>query len=424
MTEIFSVQHDALIRDFLTRLVGHASIPDKAWHQATLPIRRGGLGLTNASSLRHVAYVSSIADTLLLAPTLAIHFTNLLGPGTWLKDMCLQDASYMLALNDVTTLCASSPEDDIRRIPKQLGLRKLAKLQATLTTILVDQAFAKLKDSLSPNGRKRLNSCAQSEASAWLRAIPSDPSLFIANDPIKLRLCRWLGAPPPFLLPSKCSCGSKLDSPNAHHLEMCPNSRRIFVHDTMVSIIHRLLYHSGLIAPRKEVDVSDVFPLAGFRKFRIDLTYTLPEDSCLTVADLTIRHPFPASHSQNVFLKAEADKTRRYGEMCRTHGHHLTVLTIDHYGAWSSGLHKLLDDIIETNALYGSLDTLTHQLTWAAPSMKSYLTQLISCTLQRHLGIKELQTLHRSHKHASTAAALTFEGTNWFRCHTPLTRRR
>ncbi len=300
-------------------------------------------------------------------------------------------------------------------IPAKFGDANLSKLQSTLTSLFVDEAAAKWSSELSADGAKRVSSEKCKESAAWLKAIPADRDLNIANEPMNARLNRWLGLPPGVPLPVKCACGVKMD-PKGHHLEWCKNGRRIYAHDVLVHELHRLMRDAGFQAPRMEAKVPDVFPRAeGDRRYRVDLVYRVPCDDVMTVGDVSIRHPYNPSLRGDTLERAQKDKTRRYGELCKQHGHRLQTLSIDQYGRWSEGLSSLVGNMNKSHDVYNLSEGYIQGVNWSAPTLKTYMTQRISVVLQRNLGIKELHLIHAANKSASVYLPALIPDSAWYR---------
>lgn len=186
----------------------------------------------------------------------------------------------------------------------------------------------------------RLNSVSAAGAGDWLRSLPTETALYIDNDPFRVRLRRWLGMPPHCVLPQNCSgCGAPLDpATNASHLEVC-KSRRHFVHDRMVVEFKQMILDAN-VGCQSELQARSVFPSSDIdgplSQKRVDLFYIVHSDNAQTVGDVTIRHPCPPSavaHAPSDRLEiADAEKTKKYGELCAAEGHRLETFGLEQYG--------------------------------------------------------------------------------------------
>ncbi len=417
-SERLSEGHDLHILSALAKLLNRSleSFPDESRAQASLPTRHGGLALTNTSPLCHLMYFSSLSDAVPSSRLLYAKHPAIFRAPAWFSDYCSSpsDPRFSTPFDAITALCSKSKDPLILSIPAKFGQSAISKLQSTLTSLYVDEVADKWYAGLTEAGKKRVSSIKNKESSAWLRAIPADRDLHIANEPMNARLNRWLGLPPGVALPPRCACGAKIDA-MAHHLEWCKNGRRIYSHDVLVHELHRLMRDAGFQAPRMEAKVPDVFPRAGPRRFRVDLVYRVPGDDVLTIGDVSIRHPYNPSLRGDTLDQAQKDKNRRYGELCKEHGHRLQTLSIDQYGRWSEGLSSLVGKLCSSHDVYNLSEGYVQGVNWSAPTLKSYLAQRISVILQRNLGIKELHLIHTANKAASVYLPYLTPDSTWYR---------
>ncbi len=235
------------------------------------------------------------------------------------------------------------------------------------------------------------------------RSLPTESALYIDNDPFRVRLRRWLGLPPHYTLPQNCSgCSAPLGADaNASHLEVC-KCKRHFVHDRMVLEFKHMILDAN-IGCQSELQARSVFPSSDIEspsQMRVDLFYVSPSENVPTVGDVTIRHPCPPSavaHAPSDRLEiADAEKTKKYGELCAVEGHRLETFGLEQYGRMSDNISTLITRLSAQceNGLgisrYGHYD-------WATRTFASYWRRRLSCQLQRSLGIAELELVRESY---------------------------
>jgi hypothetical protein len=266
----------------------------------------------------------------------------------------------------------------------------------------------------------RLNSVSAVGAGDWLRSLPTESELYIDNDPFRVRLRRWLGLPPHYPIPQNCSgCGQPLDpATNAAHLEVC-KSRRQFVHNRMVGEFQKMILDAN-IGCQRELLAPSVFPSSGIdgplSQKRVDLFYTVPSDNAATVGDVTIRHPCPpsaVSHAPSDRLEiADAEKTKKYGELCAVEGHRLETFGFEQYGRMSANIATLITRLSALCDNNLGIFRYSHY-DWATRTFASYWRRRLSCQLQRSLGIAELDLVRGSYAQPGSSRTLYVRG-RWF----------
>ena len=100
-------------------------------------------------------------------------------------------------------------------------------------------------------------------------------------------------------------------------------------------------------------------------------------------------------------IKSKHDK---YGALCRDSGHDLEVYAMEHFGRMSKDLLQLIE------RCFNNVDNMWKndpRWNWTAPTRKTFWIQVISCTLQRSLGIKEAELI----KAASQGSPRDLQGT-------------
>ncbi len=390
--------HDSVIRRALESILGQRLTAD-AWTQASLPLREGGLGLTEMFQQTWTCYLASWTTAAAHSRKLSTRFPFL--DRDWMTSLASSDLRLSSLLEDAKEVIGADGDAGLLKSLSSISApdwKSPDKLQKTLGDRLARRKADVLASSLQGSDAKRFEAVRHSDAADWLRALPSDPELYMSNSVYQLRLCRRLGLPLSHLrLPHKCVCGTPLDA-TAHHLEWCTHGRRIWAHDELVDDIRTMIQTAGVHA-EKELPTDWVFPHAGDRQFRVDIFQSCGLQNRPIVGDVTIRHPCAPSNSRsaNVLEKAEKDKKRRYEELCNVAGHTLHTYAFEQYGHASKDMGDLIHSL-DKRVTEQDIDWTWKDFNWAAPSFGTYWRQRLSCCLQRSLAIKELSAIHRARR--------------------------
>ena len=169
-------------------------LTDSQWSQASLPVRRGGLGFRSAAILAPSAFLASAVSTLEIQDAiLAFH-----NP---------EDPQFAKAISAWQTLTKESP-------PIQVSQHKQRSWD---DAIVKEIYFNLLVNATSDLDKARLMSMKQPHAGDWLLAPPiTSVGLRLSDEEVKISAGVRLGA----LLcqPHICVCGTKVDARGIHGL--------------------------------------------------------------------------------------------------------------------------------------------------------------------------------------------------------------
>ena len=215
--------------------ITRTSVPDAAWLQATLPVRLGGLGLRETSTVHPAAFLGCCSAARDLVGFLMSSTTH---------------SSISVEAAPSTAAPLRFPGEDTAReaflshlsTPPDLDLT--SSRQGRLQAALDEAAHCKLRSAACLRDLARLTATSAHHAGAWLRALPA-PALGLAMLPHEhvLALRLWLGITifplPPAAL--RCICGVQLD-PFGDHLLGCGHGvLRIQRHDALRDIVYHAL---------------------------------------------------------------------------------------------------------------------------------------------------------------------------------------
>ena len=215
---------DKIIRNTLTSIL-NVALDDRAWQQATLPIRLGGLGVRKISSISLPAFLSSVYGTGKLT-------RNILSSS--LVDF---EVPFMTdALNAWKMAC---PNTDL---PDYLSSQR--RWDVPLCSIVRNNL---LNTSTNAAERARLLAVGEWESGLWLQALPSS-TIGTMMDDASFRLATGLRLGAPCVAPHRCHCGEAVDNLGHHGLSCSRSAGRIARHASINDIIRRAFASAGVPA--------------------------------------------------------------------------------------------------------------------------------------------------------------------------------
>ena len=386
ITKPYAEQFDRYITNSLCLLLKTKKIEKHVQLQASLPLSKGGLGLTTIADKVQYFYLAAWCMTLKHSVAIAARRHSPIQKN-WFSHHIYNPTSTIS--NIITSfkqhfpMYSSQLPDITPTTPLSHVLSVLPKkLQHVLTAACHEERHQELYSLVrGEREQKRILTVASQDASAWLRAIPSQPGFKIDNELMVLRLRRWLGMAP-LLRPHKCFCGKNISDDRALHLETCGNGIR--VHDNIVADLSKMVNSAGGRCQR-EVPATVVFPqVSADCDYRVDL-FMEEVDGAATVGDVTIRHQ--ASYQGDPHSAAHSSKQSKYGELCRQEGYSLDTLSLTYHGSLSASLASLIQNMGKLRERGGPPFQAAN---WSASTFTSFWKQKISCSLQRGLAMKEL----------------------------------
>lgn len=165
-----------------------------AWHESSLPIKRGGLGINHASEIALPCFLSSIYGVSdLLDQLLSVHHRHIDPAKDETEESWRGVFGYM-------------PPEHLRHMQKMWELFR------------INNKVALIENSLDkPVEKARFLANSSHEAGSWLTSLPS-PQLgtHLENEEFRISVSLRLGLP--ILQPHVCVCGDKVDQYARHGL--------------------------------------------------------------------------------------------------------------------------------------------------------------------------------------------------------------
>ncbi|XP_047998133.1 uncharacterized protein LOC125235580 [Leguminivora glycinivorella] len=208
---------DSILKTTLSSIL-NIHLDNRAWTQASLPIRHGGLGIRQVVSVALPAFLASFHSTQDLAD----------------KIFCSSSASERITtLNEAKdTWLQSCPGS-----PLPISLKSQRQWDEPLCKATITQLIESAQSSAE---RARLLAVAEPEAGYWLRALPS-AKIGTLLDKTTLTLATSLRLGTKTNEPHRCRCGAMVTE-LGHHGLSCPRSAgRISRHASLNDVIKRAL---------------------------------------------------------------------------------------------------------------------------------------------------------------------------------------
>ena len=154
-------------------VITHSSISNSAWHQATLPLQVGGLGLKEAVPTSSAAFLGSCN----FSRNLVSFFLD-------------KNAFNTTDLDDITNspyVCIPGENHARNILPKYLGSDTIPPnltnaWQSQIQSRIDSHLLSNLKEGFSLRDQARINTISTPHAGAWLRAIPNPSSAWPCSD--------------------------------------------------------------------------------------------------------------------------------------------------------------------------------------------------------------------------------------------------
>ena len=197
----------------------NCDLENKSWLQTTLPVRLGGLGIRNSSTLCFSAFLGSYHDVS--------NMVQLIIPYNIYNS---SDHDFTYAVNSWLSL------SKLTKIPE--NFRKTQKnFDFKVCQVLLEDLTLRCENEIE---RARLFALQKRESNAWLNAMPSaslgnllDDSCFRVS--VALRIGR------PVCEQHTCTCGESVDNYGLHGLSCVKSAGRLSRHREINDIIKRAL---------------------------------------------------------------------------------------------------------------------------------------------------------------------------------------
>jgi hypothetical protein len=314
-----------------------------------LPLRYGGLGYRLQAQVAPFAYLSSVAAA-------AAHIkqvqedSSIVAAASTTTDKAIAD-SYERVEQAGYFEKNPSPDAEKVQLPQRpeeflsVDWQQAKGLQRILFHDVEVLQLEKLLSTASPQARARILSCGGTGASAWLLAIPTEPSVTMADTAYVSALRFRLGLSPVNDMPAKCVCGVSLADKPDHFLSCISlNQSSISRHNALAHVALRLCREAGgTVQPEPHYATEHVRPDGQIR-------WLDDVHDGYDFVDVSVVHP--GSSFTRVAQKAggaakqrEAAKRTKYEELRKTYGAEFVPLVFESYGAMGEAAHKFFTKV-------------------------------------------------------------------------------
>ena len=218
-------QIDRVVRSTLSDCT-NVALSDKAWRQASLPLRFGGLGVRSVADLALPSYLSSLHAS---------------------QDLVQQILSQCPhALQSMPITIARVTSDFTANFPQvELPVDDRARKQKNWDGLSCSLTSQALLDSSNQVDRARLLAANEPNSGAWLNAFPL-PKLGLHLDDATVRVSIALRLGANICQPHPCRCGSRVDRLGHHGLACLYSAGRRPRHANLNDVVKRALAVTGI----------------------------------------------------------------------------------------------------------------------------------------------------------------------------------
>lgn len=216
-------EFDEMMKRSVTNIV-NVSFDENAWNQSSLPIRRGGLGLTLTRDIASSAFISSMHATKNLRAEIVSSNEEILNSA--IDDWMLESSAEIPTVKVDVQQSWSSP----------IMENKLSNL------------FISFEDDACQ--KARLLAASEKESGLWLSTLPSSSlGLCLDNDSLRIAVALRIGAK--ICQKHACLCGKMVDEYGYHGLSCNKVSGRIPRHHLLNETVRRGCVSAGVPAIRE-----------------------------------------------------------------------------------------------------------------------------------------------------------------------------
>ena len=342
------MEFDAELRHCLS-MITNISLSDIQWKQASLPVKKGGLGIRLVSQVAPSAFLSSACATKALQDAI-------LGCNQAVGDPFFDQAlSFWFLLHNAA-----------------MPIEESANIQKSWDAPAVENSFNQIFECQSDaTDRARLLAVSAPRSSDWLHALPiSACGLHLDDEAVRVAVGFRLGAR--ICEPHSCPCGARVDASGIHSLSCKRSAGRASRHHNLNEIIWRALAKASIPSIKEP---PELFRSDGKRPDGLTLI-PWQGGKCL-VWDVTVSDTLASSYlnvtstsAGGAAEQATIRKQSKYNELSASY--RFVPVAIETFGPINAAASEFITDIGRRTALITAEKRET-----------SFLRQRISMTLQR-----------------------------------------
>jgi hypothetical protein len=406
--EFIGMKKDILCSMFPNHKFTRETLPDRAWKQACLHIKDGGLGLMNTQDIGYAAFLASISESGFNhffgdTPDILENFRDENMDLPIVKDVwsCLRTLDSFTNRNDSDD---STPE----HLTFESALHALDEVKGMKDTSLQDywslpirgfhlQLFSdSIKTSSADiNFVAWFTSITDSTAGDWLEIQPKHERFEFTNAEFVASLCLRLQLQQECQLPGlKCSCpGHPTLDPVGVHLSTGCNGFGNFKHrhhEVIVIVLMSMLRYCGFYVKKEEVGCFKKALPHDNRRPDLSLVSSrmILDVRVAQIYSPTAKHQLTLSQAlkpERAAVAAYKEKVRKYGSIAQAN--HLTFapMVFESSGRIEKCAMQLLEQWCESGASFHKISKVT---------ITRYWLRAISCALQKSMASAILRRSH------------------------------
>ena len=255
----------------------------RAWQQAQLPVRLGGLGLRSAAKHAPIAFTACSADA-----------------ARYIRNIIIADNPESLLAKDPAGRCITTDLLAKHQYPQQVQQEVLGqrppRSQRDMSLEFEGTRLQALVKYTTPKDLIRFRALSPQHAGAWLACLPRrDANIWMDNECFTLLLKYRFGLRLGSQDGSRCvHCGKPADA-EGHHSATCGKSgNRIALHDLLRDILYHLARDAGASHVQKETPAKAKYSKSGGR---MDVVFSL--DGQRYHVDVGVCHPHAKAYAKS-----------------------------------------------------------------------------------------------------------------------------
>jgi hypothetical protein len=383
---------DKMAKMELDEIVG-VRLDDLERKYASLPIKKGGLGISSYSDIGWSAYFSSLVEAAQCFKDVGIWEEETSMDHHWIIEASKDEIQELVQM--IAELRQGQVEDKrgegvLFPLSMQELISTVPKAQKRLTALIHTRNEKEVMRGWQASGHEQFYRTVHSSntnwgASAFLRAIPTEDKLFMSDMEMRHALALRLTLEPPFEVPEKCACdkGVRMESKfDTHHINHCGKlGQQTEIHDEINRTFASVLRTAG-VHRRMEVRAAHIMPLLPQGEADEERYMDLVEMGARIAYDTTIVHPLAQTNMATSEGKAEVlmahaanIKNRKLKNRCNVNGFTFYPLVMDKLGAMHDGVRMFLKRAADMDSAQEI------RANYSAGNFEAYWTQVLSCRL-------------------------------------------
>ena len=402
--EYIGMKKDILCSMFPKHQFTRDTLPDRAWRQACLHIKDGGLGLMHTEDIGFAAFLASVTETCILTFTendpkeLLAAFEDVDSALPIVKD-------FWGSLHSLDELRHQTHADvsDLTFDDARLALDRAETEKQTLQeywsglvrSFHLKSFSAEIKQGNDNNFVAWFTSLSDSTSGDWLEIQPKHERFEFSNSEFVASLCLRLHLPQESQLPGlKCSCpGHPTLDPVGIHLSTGCNGFGNFKHrhhEVIVIVLMSMLRYCGFYVKKEEFGCFKTALPHDNRRPDLSLVSKkmILDVRVAQIYSPTAKHQLTLSQASKVERAAQAahkEKVRKYGDIASANGLQFEPMVFESSGRIAQNALEHIKAWCKDGAEFHKISKVT---------VTRYWLRALSCALQKSMATAVLRRSH------------------------------